>query len=376
MATVIGLNDAKARKLWSADLFVAVSRESYFQRKYMGDGSETTLPVMMITDLEKEQGEQVVYDLSMQLTGEPVEGDEKAEGTGQQLRFGQDKVYIDQARYPVSCGGRMTRKRTVHNLRTTGRNRLKEYWGRWFDEQIFIYASGARGINPDYNLPLSWNGRANNPLVALDNDHVLYGDGTSVNTLSSAGTMTRDFIETANTQAETMGGGATDVPEMQPIKIAGGEHYVLVMHTWQAHSLKTSTEAGGWLDVQKAAAAAEGSSNPIFKNALGMIGDAIMHKHRAVVRFNNYGAGANLSAARALYLGRQAVAVAYGSPGDGMRMSWSEKELDHGNDIEICAGMIVGVKRTEFVVDNVTRTFGMMALDTYAINPKTGTSSL
>lgn len=369
MASVVGLNDPKARKLWSADLFVAVSRESYFQRKYMGDGSETTLPVMMITDLEREAGDQVVYDLSMQLTGEPVEGDAKAEGNGDQLRFGQDKVYIDQARKPVSCGGRMTRKRTVHNLRTVGRNRLKEYWGRWFDEQIFIYGSGARGVNTDFNLPLGWSGRANNPLVALDSDHVLYGDGTSKATLTSAGTMSRVAIERANTQAATIGGGATDIPEMQPIKIAGGEHFVLVMHPWQAHSLKTSTTTGDWLDVQKAAAAAEGSSNPIFKDAMGMMGDTILHKHRGVVRFNDYGVGTNLAAARALFLGRQAIAVAYGSPGDGMRMSWSEKELDHGNDIEICAGMIVGIKRSEFVVDGTTRTFGMLALDTYAVNP-------
>jgi N4-gp56 family major capsid protein len=363
------LNDNKARKLWSADLFVAVSRMSYFQRKYMGDGEETALPVMMITDLEKEAGEQVVYDLSMQLAGDTIEGDAKAEGQGEQLRFGQDRVYIDQARKPVSCGGRMTRKRTVHNLRQVGRNRLREYFARWFDEQIFIYAGGARGINSDYNLPLGWAGRANNAISAPDSDHIFYGDGNSKATLTSAGKMSRDVIERANAAAGTIGGGATDIPEMQPIRIAGGEHFVLVMSTWQAFDLKTSTTTGDWLDVQKAAAAAEGSANPIFKDSLGMIGDTVLHKHKAVTRFNDYGAGTNLPAARALYLGRQAVAVAYGSPGDGQRMSWSEKELDHGNDIEICAGMIVGVKRTEFMVDGTPHTFGMFALDTYAANP-------
>lgn len=369
MATVVGLNDPKARKLWSADLFVAVSRESYFQRKYMGAGNDTTLPVMLITDLEREAGDQVVYDLSMQLSGETIEGDAKAEGNGAQLRFGQDKVYIDQARYPVSCGGRMTRKRTVHDLRSVGRNRLKEYFGRWFDEQIFIYGAGARGINADYNLPIGWTGRANNALVAPDSDHILYGDGTSKATLTVAGTMSRGVIERANTKAATMGGGATDVPELQPTRIAGNSVYVLCMSPFQAYQLKTSTTAGDWLDVQKAAAAAEGSANPIFKDALGMIGDTILHKHKAVVRFNDYGAGTNLPAARALFMGRQAVAVAYGSPGDGMRMSWSEKEMDHGNDIEICAGMVVGVKRTNFVVDNVGHDFGMIAIDTYAPDP-------
>lgn len=369
MATVIGLNDPKARKLWSADLFVAVSRESYFQRKYMGAGNETTLPVMLITDLEREAGDQVVYDLSMQLSGDTIEGDSKAEGLGAQLRFGQDKVYINQARYPVSCGGRMTRKRTVHDLRAVGRNRLKEYFGRWFDENIFCYGAGARGINADYNLPLSWAGRASNPLVAPDSDHIVYGDGNSKATLTTAGTMSRALIEKLNTKAGSMGGGATDVPELQPTRIAGNNCFVLCMSLFQAYQLKTSTTSGDWLDVQKAAAAAEGSANPIFKDALGMIGETILHKHKAVTRFNDYGASADLPAARALFMGRQAIAVAYGSPGDGMRMSWSEKELDHGNDIEICAGMVVGIKRTTFTVDNVAHDFSLIAADTYAPDP-------
>jgi N4-gp56 family major capsid protein len=263
----------------------------------------------------------------------------------------------------------MTRKRTVHDLRSVGRNRLKEYFGRWFDENIFCYGAGARGINADYNLPISWNGRANNQLVAPDSDHIVYGDGNSKGTLTTAGTMSRALIEKLNTKAGSMGGGATDVAEMQPTRIAGNNCFVLCMSLFQAHQLKTSTTTGDWLDVQKAAAAHDGQANPIFKDALGMIGETILHKHKAVTRFNDYGADSDLPAARALFMGRQAIAVAYGSPGDGMRMSWSEKELDHGNDIEICAGMVVGVKRTTFTVDGTARDFNLIAVDTYAPDP-------
>lgn len=365
MSTVVGLNSSQARKLWSTNLVVSISRESYWQRKYMGVGEETTAPVMMLTDLEKEAGQQIQYDLSMQLGGAPAEDDTKVEGTGEQLRFASDSVYINQARKAVSCGGRMTRKRTVHDLRKIGRNRLKEYWARLFDEQFFMYASGGRGVNTDFIFPLGYTGRANNSFQAPDSAHVLYGDGSSKATLTSGGVMTRTLIERANTKADTIGGGTDDVAELQPVRIGGGDHRVCVMHPWQFHSLKTSTGTNDWMDIYKALATAEGKNNPIFVGGEGMIGGTILHKHKSVVRYSDYGAGTNLNAARALFLCRQALVCAYGSPGGGQRMSWSEKELDHGNDIEIAAGAIFGIKKNQFSGAD----FGMLSLDTYAVDP-------
>jgi N4-gp56 family major capsid protein len=360
MSTVVGLNDAKARKLWSTNLVVSIAAESYWQRKYMGAGEETMQPVMLLTDLEREAGQQIQYDLSLQIGGEPAEGDTKVEGTGEQLRFASDSVYINQARKAVSCGGRMTRKRTVHDLRKIGRNRLKEYWARLFDEQFFMYAAAARGINPDFNFGLGYTGRANNAFQAPDSAHLLHGDGTSKATLTSAGVMSRALIERANTKVATQ-----DLAEIQPIRIGGAEHNVLVMHPFQFHSLKTSTATNDWMDIYKALATAEGKNNPIFVGGEGMIGGTILHKHKKVIRFSDYGAGTNLPAARALFLGRQALVCAFGSPGGGLRMSWSEKELDHGNDIEIAAGAIFGIKKNQFD----SKDFGMLSLDTYAADP-------
>jgi N4-gp56 family major capsid protein len=363
--TIVGLNDPKARKLWSADLMVNVAKQSYWTRKMMGKGSETALPVMLQTDLEQEAGDTISYDLSVQLSGEVIEGDAKAEGKGEKLDFFTDKVLIDQARKPVSCGGKMSRKRTVHDLRKVGRNRLTEFWARFYDELFFMYGSGARGVNDDYNVGLSYAGRAGNTFDAPDSDHILYGDGGTKALLTAAGKMSRVLIERANTKASSMGGGATQIAEVQPINIAGGEHFVVVMSPFQAHDLKTSTDSGNWLDIQKAAAAAEGRDNPIFRDNLGMIGNTILHKHKSVVKFSDYGAGTNLPAARALFLGRQGLVLAFGSPGNGLRFDWSEVPLDHGNDIEICAGAIFGIKKTRFN----GKDFGVIALDTYAINP-------
>lgn len=363
--TIVGLNDPMARKLWSADLMVSVSKQSYWTRKMMGSGSETPMPIMLQTDLERGRGDTISYDLSVQLSGQVIEGGAKAEGQGERLDFFTDKVYIDLARKPVSCGDTMSRKRTVHDLRAVGRTRLKEFWARFYDELFFMYLSGARGINADYSVPTTYTGRANNPFEAPDSAHILYGDGTSKATLSAAGKMSRLLIERANTKATSQGGGSTDTAELQTITIAGGEHFVCVMSPFQAHDLRVSTDSGNWMDIQKAAAAAEGRDNPIFKDNLGMIGNTVLHRHKSVIQFNDYGAGANVAAARALFLGRQAGVLAFGSPGEGLRFDWSEKDLDHGNDIEICAGAIFGIKKTRFN----SKDFGVFALDTAAADP-------
>jgi N4-gp56 family major capsid protein len=89
------------------------------------------------------------------------------------------------------------------------------------------------------------------------------------------------------------------------------------MHPWAEFDMRTNTSTGQWLDIQKAAAAAEGRASPLFKGSLGMYHDVILHKHRAAIRFNDYGAGGNVNAVRNLFMGRQAAVMAFGLAGHG-----------------------------------------------------------
>ena len=97
---------------------------------------------------------------------------------------------------------------------------------------------------------------------------------------------------------------------------------------------------------------------------LGMIGGTILHSHRNVIRFTDYGSGANLPAARALFMGRQAGVIAYGTTG-GMRFSWQEEVKDAGNEPTITSGFIGGIKKARFN----NKDFGVLSLDTYAKDP-------
>lgn len=368
--TIVGVNDAKAVKKWSGLLAYDTSQKSYFNQRFMARGSEAEVPIQILTDLESDAGEQISYDLLAELKMAPVEGEDILEGKEEAQKFYTDQIYIDQARCGVNTGGRMTRKRTLHNLREKAKRQQSSWWARLMDELLFIYLSGARGVNPNFLLPLGYTGRANNGLVTPDSNHTLYGnDATAFNNIDSNDKFDLRLVDRAKTRADSQGGGATNIPVLQPCKIDGNETFVLVMHTFQEDDLRSNTSTGQWLDIQKAAAAAEGRNNPLFKGSLGMYRGVILHSHRNVIRFSNAGAGSNVEAARALFMGSQAAVVAFGSPGTNMRFDWHEETRDNGDKVVITTSSIFGIKKVTFTHDGTgAQDFGVFSLDTAAAN--------
>src|SRR3546814_6149748 len=83
----------------------------------MARGAEAEVPVQILPGLESDAGEQISYDLLAELKMAPVEGEDILEGKEEGQKFYTDEIYIDQARCCVNTGGRMTRKRTLHDLR-------------------------------------------------------------------------------------------------------------------------------------------------------------------------------------------------------------------------------------------------------------------
>jgi N4-gp56 family major capsid protein len=261
----------------------------------------------------------------------------------------------------------MSRKRTVHALREVARKRQGEWWARVFDELFFMYLSGARGINEDYIFPTSYTGFSGNALAAPDAHHIIYTDTAGSKGAMVAGdVMQLKYIDMAVAAASMMGGGVQGIPKIQPILIGGEKHFVLVMNPWQVHDLRTATGTGTWLDIQKAAAAAEGRKNPIFQGGLGMYNNVVLHEHQAVIRFNDYGSGAVL-AARGLFMGAQAAVLAFGTAGTGLRFGWHEETRDNGNQVVVSTHTIFGLTKVTFN----SLDFGVMAIDSAAKQPGT-----
>ena len=364
--TIVGVNDPKAVKKWSGALTYDTSTKSYFGSKFMGKGPDAETPIHVMTDLASDAGDAVSYDLVMELRMAPVEGEDELEGKEERQKFYTDKVLIDQARCGVNTGGKMTRKRTLHNLRAVARRQQSSWWARFHDEMLFCYLSGQRGINETFLLPMSWAGRAGNALQAPDTAHHLFGgNATALGNIDTGDKFDLAAVDRCVVKADTQGGGATDIPMMQPCMIDGESRYVLVMHPFQEQDLRSNTSTGQWLDIQKAAAGAEGRNSKLFKNSLGMYRDVIMHKHRNVTRMMG-GAGSAVECARALFLGCQAGVVAYGSPGTNMRFDWHEETRDNGDKVVITTSSILGAKKTGYEIEGATQDFGVIAIDTAA----------
>ncbi|HJV52783.1 MAG TPA: N4-gp56 family major capsid protein [Noviherbaspirillum sp.] len=361
-ATVVAFGDPRAIKKWSANLWVDVMKTSYFE-KFTGKDDNSI--IQRKPELEGDAGDRVSFDLCVRLRNEPTYGDDRVEGSEESLRFFTDEVKIDQVRKAVSAGGAMTRKRTAHDLRTTAKNRLSEYFAQLSDEFAFMYLSGARGINEDYLVAPGWTGYASNTLDAPDADHIMFGGAaTSKASLAATDTMSKDLIERALNKAAMMQARNPQTANMVPVSVDGQKAFVLLMNPDQEYDLRKESGANGWVDIQKALATNLGNKSPIVQGGLGMIGGAILHSHRNVIRFNDYGAGGNVYAARALLLGRQAGVVAYGNSG-GARFQWKEEEKDYGNEPVVSSGFIGGFKKTRFN----GKDFGVISIDTAAKDP-------
>lgn len=373
--TIIGVNDAKAVKRFAGMLAYDQSQKSYWNSRFMASGAEAEVPVQILTDLQSDAGEQIAYDLLSELKMAPIEGEDILEGKEEGQKFYTDQIYIDQARCGVNTGGRMTRKRTLHSLREKAKRQQASWWARLQDELMFIYMSGDRGSNANFLLPLGYTGRANNSLFQPDTNHLLYGNNaTAPANLDTGDGFELRLVDRAKTKADAQGGGATGIPVLQPCKIDGNETFVCVMHTFQEDDMRATTATGQWMDIQKAAAGAEGRNNPLFKGSLGMYRGVILHSHRNAIRFasgyvNSASATYAVDSARALFLGSQAAVVAFGSPGTGLRFDWNEETRDNGDKVVITTSSIFGIKKVRFTMDNVgAQDFGVFALDTYAAN--------
>jgi N4-gp56 family major capsid protein len=242
-------------------------------------------------------------------------------------------------------------------------------WGRVFDQIIFMYLSGYRGVNTDYVFPLTWTGRANNTISAPDSNHIVYsGVASSKLTLQDTDTMTTLPIDKAVAYAKMMGGGGpaySEVPQIQPISLDGEEVFLCVMNPWQEFNLRRNTTSMDWADIQKAMAMATGKNNEFMKGGLGMWNKVVLQVHQNCIQFTDYGAGTNVSAVMALFCGIQAGTIAQGQAGGALTFGWFEEAYDGGNQLDIYTDTKWGFVKTNFNGND----FGVMAILTAAKQP-------
>lgn len=367
--------------------------------------SGNELPIVRCMDLAKTAGDEITFDLINPIGGKPIMGENYAEGRGDRMDFSQDSLRINQTRKPISAGGKMTQQRTPHQLRTLARALGHNYMQRLEDQLSLVHLAGARGFANDIEWAVPLASDADfasicvNAVKAPSRNRHFMSTGSGIETIKAAGNeitiattdvMNADLVDALRTQLDSM-------PLPPPgVKFEGDQMSqdspvrVLLCSSEQYTSFVQSTNFRT-LQANAMSRAAMAKNNPLFMGEAGLWNGILIVKMPKPIRFRAGDSlrwcasttsatetatdlvpaafGTGYAVDRAILLGGQALAEAFGKTRQtGNPYFWSEKELDHGDKLEILVGMMAGKSKVRFEIDHGTQKeitdFGVMAIDT------------
>lgn len=352
--------------------------------------SSSGAPVVRIHNLEKTAGDEVNVDIFHQLNMKPVMGDKKLAGKGGSLKYASMDLQIDQGRTLVESGGRMSRQRTSHDLRKVAKALLTPYYGRLEDQLFLVHLAGARGdhsaadwIVPTANDP-DFNDIVVNPILPPTYDrHFFGGDATSFETIDSADRFTLGAVDNLRLALDEMAYPLQPVKYKDDMQNEENPFYVMLLTPRQWFDFWTSTAGSEWRTLQANAHQRRADfKHPIFTGDCVMWNNILIKKQRRPIRFNTGStvtvstntadAGtAQVTAAtnieRAILLGAQAIANAYGGANGGQSLpfSWNDEDTDHKNVKEHSIAWMNGKAKIRFRgTDGRMNDHGVMVLDT------------
>jgi N4-gp56 family major capsid protein len=189
--------------------------------KFMGEGAGNIIQVK--DELSKGPGDRVRMNLQM-LLGDPGRvGNEVLEGNEESPTFFTDDLVIDQLRHASRYYGRMDRQRVVYDFRRDSRDQLSDWWADRLDTVFLNHVCGAA-----YETTAAYIG-ANTIAVPTSNKIIYQSGAASAAALTSADTMNLTLIEDAVLRAKTLRSDKNE-PLIRPVKIAGGDYYVAILH--------------------------------------------------------------------------------------------------------------------------------------------------
>ena len=409
-----------AVKLQSAGLFAANMQRNTTLNRLTGklpqqadaegtirNQSSNEMPIVRCMDLQKTAGDEITFDLINPMGGKPIMGSRMAEGLGRSMSFSQDRLRINQARYPISAGDTMTQQRTPHELRKLARALGEGYMNRLSDQLILTHLAGARGFhnNIEWALPLASDPDfaeiAVNTVKAPTKNRHFISTGSGIETVKAGGNeitiattdvMNADLIDALRT---TLDGMAVPPPPVifEGDKMASDSPLRVLLVSSEQYTSILQSNSGSFRTFQANAMARSQSAgqNPLFMGDAGLWNGILIVKMPKPIRFY---AGDSLrwcasyttetetttdlvpaafstthAVDRALLLGGQALAEAWGKhTKSGFPFFFSEKELDHGDKLELLLGAINGRSKIRFEIDHGdTKQFtdyGVVAIDT------------
>lgn len=361
------------------------------------------LPIVRVQDLGKGKGDEVTFNLLNPVGGYPIMGSEYAEGRGVGLSLSEDRLRVNQARFPVDLGNVMSQIRSPADLRKLGKPVAQAQMDAYSDQTLLVHMAGARGFQDsiDWRIPTTSHDKFNEIMVnrvkaPTKNRHFFVsGDSISqvtVNAGEAALTTADQFsLDTVDSMRTLMDEMVLPPPIVKfEGDVAAEDSPIRVwlvspsQYNWFARQKDFRTFQGAAL-----ARASQANQHNIFKGDVGLWNNFIIRKMPRPIRFYSgdtikYCASYtsaeesnmlvpatfadNYAVDRSIILGGQAIGEAFASSDkSGVPFFWSEKEMDHGDKWEVLQGVIRGVSKIRFDVNtgdgNELTDYGVTVVD-------------
>ncbi len=320
--TTFSTSNANTKKLWEETLFRDVQIESYFVSRFMSEGDNNL--VQTKTELTKSQGDQITFCLVPNLSGDGVTSGQQLEGNEEGLGSYDYSISLEQYRHATRTKGKLDVQRASFSIPNVSRDKLKIWGAEKIDKLLvaallasptkFLYRDGVAGVP-------SGTAVAATAKAAL--------------TLANS-KITPNFISALRVWAAT--GGAAATWRIRPVKIDGAEYYVLLVNPACMYDLRIdATFQGAMKDAME-----RGKSNPLFRGAVAVWDNVVVHETQRIPLFTD-GGGAAVTGAFGALMGAQALMWAWGERPDTV-----QEDFDYKNEMGWAWQMIAKAGKPKF----------------------------
>lgn len=366
----------------------------------------TDMPIVKAVDLSKGRGDEVEFQFLQPVGAYPIMGSNTAEGKGTGLSYDQDRVRVNQARFPVDLGDTMTELRSAVDYRRVGRPVAQSLMDSYMDQSILVHMAGARGFhdNIEWRVPLASHADFAkiliNPVKAPTKNRHYIADGTNglapftvtggETDIAPTDVLDMDVVDATRTMIESIALPPPAVKIPGDVVAEDSPLRVMLVSPAQYHSFAADPNFRQF-QANALARASKAKQHPLFLGECGLWNGILIMKMPRPIRFYagdtiSYCAsnttetestcvvpasfGTTHAIDRAILLGGQALAQAFASSRHGgMPFFWKEKSFDHDDKMEILIGAIQGLKKVRWAVDqgngekHITD-HGVIAIDT------------
>lgn len=368
--------------------------------------SSSDFPIVKAMDLGRGTGDEVEFHFVQPTKMRPTMGSRMVEGKGKGLAYDKARTRVDQARIPVKLGDNMTNIRSAVDFTKLARPVAQSHANAYLDQSILTHLAGARGFhdNIEWRVPTEddpeFAEMLVNPVKAPTKNRHYMADGTNglkaftvgggEATIASTDDLNMTVVDSIRTLIESLPlpPPAVKIPgdiaaEDEPLR-------ALLLSPAQYHAF-AQDDAFRKFQVAALNRASNAKRHPLFLGEAALWNGILLLKQPKPVRFYagdtiRYCAShtaetestCTVPAAfstthavdRAILLGGQSLMQAFAASGlSGMPFFWNEETFDHKDKRELMIGVVQGLQKIRFAVDQGNGTkhwtdIGAMAIDT------------